>query len=155
MSLTYSPGTNTRMHETPEPGGRADAARANPTGDFAHALHLSLIRDNCQKGTIALCQPDGCARIGGLDFLSIRLVVLCEELGCLSGAAKHCNMSLSTASHRLTNVERVFGRRLFKRDHRGLHSTAAGDLFLVHARPILQTMYWAERQLKALPLTRA
>lgn len=88
--------------------------------------------------------------LAGLDFLSIRLVVLCTELGCLSGAANACNISLSTASHRLTNLEKKFRTRFFRRDHLGLHPTQAGTVFSSHARTILLTMLSAERQLNAL-----
>lgn len=51
--------------------------------------------------------------LAGMDFVSLRLVVLCAELGSLSIAAKHANMSLSCASHRLSTAEEVFGARLF------------------------------------------
>jgi DNA-binding transcriptional LysR family regulator len=89
--------------------------------------------------------------LGGLDFLSIRLVVLCAELGCLSAAARACNITLSTASHRLTNLEKVFDTRFFRRHYLGLQPTQAGAVFSSHAREILLTMYAVERQLQALP----
>lgn len=53
----------------------------------------------------------------GIDVVSIRLVVACAELGSLSAAALHANISLSCASHRLTTVESRFGARFFMRDH--------------------------------------
>jgi len=87
--------------------------------------------------------------LAGLDFLSLRLVVLCAELGSLSGAAKHAHMSLSCASHRLSTAEEHLGIRLFYRDHLGLHVTAAGAVFVPHAQTILNTLRQALRQLQS------
>lgn len=89
--------------------------------------------------------------LAGIDFVSLRLVVLCAESGSLSTAAKHAHMSLSCASHRLTTAEEVFGARLFERDHRGLHPTQAGTLFVTHARTILSIMRSGLRQLRSAP----
>lgn len=89
--------------------------------------------------------------MAGLDFLSLRLVVLCAELGSLSGAAKQAHMSLSCASHRLSTAEEHLGTRLFYRDHRGLHATDAGAVFVAHAQTILNTLRQALRQLQLVP----
>lgn len=89
--------------------------------------------------------------LAGIDFVSLRLVVLCAESGSLSTAAKHAHMSLSCASHRLSTAEEVFGARLFQRDHRGLHLTHAGAIFVAHARTILSIMRSGLRQLRAAP----
>jgi DNA-binding transcriptional LysR family regulator len=79
--------------------------------------------------------------LAGVDLVSIRLVVLCAECGSLSAAARLGNMSLSAASHRLTNLESFFKTRLFGRDHRGLHLTEAGAVFLNHAQVVLQILH--------------
>jgi len=102
------------------------------------------------EGVAHIAQRRGAINLGGLDFQSIRLVYLCAELGCLSAAARACNISLSAASHRLTNLEKAFKTRLFRRDNLGLRLTDAGMLFCSHARTILLTMYSAEQQLIAL-----
>lgn len=86
--------------------------------------------------------------LAGIDFVSLRLVVLCAELGSLSIAAKHAHMSLSCASHRLSTAEAVFGASLFERDHRGLHPTHAGAVFVTHARAILDILRSGLRQLR-------
>ena len=72
------------------------------------------------------------------DIVSMRLVVLCAELGSLSAAARRVNCSLSAGSYRLTVLEHMLGVALFTRDHRGLHATQAGDIFVGHARAILE-----------------
>lgn len=109
------------------------------------------IRDDHPKSLAEAARRAGCINLAALDFQSIRLVVFCAELGGLAAAAKACNITLSTASHRLTNLEKVFATRFFTRDHTGLHPTQAGMVFCSHARAILLTMYSAERQLQELP----
>jgi hypothetical protein len=119
--------------------------------DFPFASEVPLpIGDIEQKAPAQCSARRGYLNLAGLDFLSIRLVVLCVELGCLSAAADACNLSLSAASHRLTNLEQKFRTRFFQRDHLGLHPTQAGTVFCSHARSILLTMQSAERQLNAL-----
>ena len=67
-----------------------------------------------------------------LDLVSIRLVVLCAELGSLSAAAKWAHCTLSAGSQRISALEEALGRRLFVRDHRGLRPTEAGQLVAQH-----------------------
>ena len=86
----------------------------------------------------------------GIDMVSIRLVVVCAELGSLSAAALHANISLSCASHRLTTVESRFGARFFMRDHRGLHLTRSGAIFVDHANAVLDALRRMRDQLAAL-----
>ncbi len=74
------------------------------------------------------------------DLVSIRLGVMCAELGSLSAAAKSVHCSTSTASYRLSVLEESFGTALFTRDHRGLHTTQAGALFVLHAKSILDQL---------------
>ncbi|HET6829437.1 MAG TPA: LysR family transcriptional regulator [Ramlibacter sp.] len=61
-----------------------------------------------------------------LDLASVRLVVLCAELGSLSEAAKRCHLSVSGASHRLTAFEEAMGFDVFVRHRRGLRVSARG-----------------------------
>lgn len=72
------------------------------------------------------------------DLISIRLAVLCDELGSLSAASKTAHCSLSTASYRLSALEQAVGKRLFTRDHLGLRATKAGALLVRHGKAILQ-----------------
>jgi DNA-binding transcriptional LysR family regulator len=73
-----------------------------------------------------------------LDLVSIRLALLCAELGSLSAAARQANCSVSTGSYRLSALEESFGTRLFTRDHNGLTTTAAGARFIEHATAIME-----------------
>lgn len=90
------------------------------------------------------------ASLRGLDLLSIRLVVLCNELRCLSAAARACHISLSAASHRLTNLEHALNRRLFARSHLGVQPTQAGTVLATHGLSVLLALDSAECQLKSL-----
>jgi DNA-binding transcriptional LysR family regulator len=73
-----------------------------------------------------------------IDLVSLRLAVLCAELGSLSAAAERAHCSVSTASHRLSCLEQSFGTPLFTRGPRGLSTTGRGDLLVRHGRAILQ-----------------
>ena len=84
------------------------------------------------------------------DLVTIRLAVLCAESGSLSAAAKLAHCSISAGSQRLAALEAALGKPLFVRDHRGLHPTQAGDLFVHHARIILGDLEVLEWQMARL-----
>lgn len=88
--------------------------------------------------------------LAGIDFVSLRLVVHCAELGSLTAAARRDNMSLSSASHRLSNLEDFFRSRFFERDYRGLRLTPAGAVFVGHASVILQALHRMGDQLASM-----
>lgn len=88
--------------------------------------------------------------LAGVDFVSLRLVVHCAQMGSLSAAARRGNMSLSCASHRLSNLEEFFKNRLFERDCRGLRLTPAGAVFVAHANAILQSLHRLGNQLATM-----
>ncbi|MEP7299410.1 MAG: LysR family transcriptional regulator [Burkholderiales bacterium] len=91
-----------------------------------------------------------CTNLARFDLVSIRLAVLCAEWGSLSVAARSANMSKSNASHRLSNLELGVGTQLFLRDHRGLHPTEAGSVFVAHGSAILQRIDQLDKQLASL-----
>ncbi|MHB1123366.1 MAG: LysR family transcriptional regulator [Ramlibacter sp.] len=91
-----------------------------------------------------------CMNLAGVDLVSIRLVVLCAESGSLSAAARRGHLSLSSASHRLTNLEGLCGTRFFERDHRGMRLTEAGAVFVSHGQAILQTLNRLSDQLTSI-----
>ena len=88
-----------------------------------------------------------------LDLVSLRLVVLCAEMGSLSGAARLVHLTVSSASHRLSALEEHVGSRLFERDPRGMRPTSAGDLVVAHSRIILEEVDRMQAQLLELPRT--
>lgn len=75
--------------------------------------------------------------VARIDLVSIRLVLLCADLGTLSAAAEAANLSISGASHRLTKLEQSLGAALFERHRRGLHMTLAGELMVQYGRRML------------------
>ncbi len=81
------------------------------------------------------------------DLVSMRLAVLCAEHGSLSSAARRMHCSLSTGSYRLSALEDMLGMQLFTRDHRGLHATLAGHLFVKRAQVILEEVELLSQQL--------
>lgn len=80
--------------------------------------------------------------INRLDLASIRLVVLCAQLGSLSEAARRCHLSLSGASHRLKSFEEAIGQPVFERHRRGMRPTPAGQQIVFCAEQLLE---WIER----------
>lgn len=85
--------------------------------------------------------PHMSTNIARMDLVSIRLAVLCADTGSLSAAARRAHCSISTASERLSGLESALGSLLFVRDHRGLRLTAAGSVFVPHARVLLQDLH--------------
>jgi molybdenum-dependent DNA-binding transcriptional regulator ModE len=71
------------------------------------------------------------------DLVSLRLVVLCAELGSLSAAARFAHLSISGASSRLTRLEQTFKTELFRRHWRGLTPTKEGAIVATQAARML------------------
>ena len=84
------------------------------------------------------------------DLVSMHLAVLCAEHGSLSSAARRMHCSLSAGSYRLSALEDMLGMQLFTRDHRGLHATDMGQIFVRRAQVILQQVDLLSRQLRAM-----
>lgn len=75
-----------------------------------------------------------------MDLTSLRLVVLCAQAGSLTAAARRAHLSVSGASHRLSELEQSLQTSLFVRSNRGLRPTAAGHLVAEHAQHMLDTL---------------
>ncbi|MDY7532513.1 LysR family transcriptional regulator [Pseudomonas sp. Bout1] len=71
------------------------------------------------------------------DLLSLRLLIFAAETANLTRAAEKANMTVSTASKRLAELERTTECPLFVRLPRGLELTAAGQGMVEHAKIIL------------------
>ncbi|HYF19853.1 MAG TPA: LysR family transcriptional regulator [Ramlibacter sp.] len=84
------------------------------------------------------------------DLVTMRLAVLCAESGSLSAASKRAHCSISAGSQRLSALEATLGRPLFIRDHRGLRLTEVGELFVSHARLILDQLELLKAQVSAV-----
>jgi DNA-binding transcriptional LysR family regulator len=87
--------------------------------------------------------------IARFDLVTMRLAVLCAELGSLSAAAKRAHCSISAGSQRLSALETTLGSPLFVRDHRGVHLTDAGETFVKHAKLILHQVEMLNAQVAA------
>lgn len=73
-----------------------------------------------------------------LDFVSLRLLVLTADHQNLTKAADAAHMTVSAASKRLAELERLTQCTLFVRLPRGLQLTPAGKGLAEHARQLLE-----------------
>jgi DNA-binding transcriptional LysR family regulator len=72
-----------------------------------------------------------------LDLTTLQLFVAIAEESTLTRAAERENIAPSAASRRLTELEEDLGIELFVRQPKGMRTTPAGDILLVHARRML------------------
>lgn len=82
------------------------------------------------------------------SFRQIRYFVAIAELGSLSGAAKALNVTPSSITVAIHDLEQHLACRLFERRARGMELTLKGQQFLRHARSILDTVAQARRSLE-------
>jgi DNA-binding transcriptional LysR family regulator len=68
------------------------------------------------------------------DLVDLRVFLAVAEEGSLSGAARRCNLSLSSVSLRLKGLEESLHTPLFRRQARGVTLTGAGTVMLEHVR---------------------
>lgn len=91
--------------------------------------------------------------IARLDLVSIRLVIVCAELGSLSAAAKRTHCSISAASQRLKALENSIGKALFLRDCRGLQPTDAGDVLVAHGKLVFGQLELMKNQVGSISVS--
>lgn len=72
------------------------------------------------------------------DLQTLRIFLLAAESGSLTRAAEKANVTLSSASKRIAELERGIDCPLFIRQARGLELTAAGQGLLGHARRVME-----------------
>jgi LysR family transcriptional regulator for metE and metH len=82
-----------------------------------------------------------------LDARDLRLVAALAEAGSLTRAAARLNLSQSTLSHHLADLEARVGGRLFARAARGVEATALGRRFRAGAQPLVEGLRELERGL--------
>lgn len=80
-----------------------------------------------------------------LTLKQIRYFVAAAETGQVSHAAMEMNISQSSVTSAVQNLEAQLGVRLFERGHGGVSLTIEGARFLNHARTILATVEDAMR----------
>jgi DNA-binding transcriptional LysR family regulator len=74
------------------------------------------------------------------DLVDIRLFVNIAETSSLTRGAGRSNISLPSASTRMKNFEDNLGVKLLNRTGHGITLTAAGQMFLHHARMVLKQL---------------
>ena len=82
------------------------------------------------------------------SFRQIRYFAAIAELGSLSGAAKELNVTPSSITVGIHDLEEELGCRLFDRHARGMELTVKGRQFLRHARNVLASVADARRSLE-------
>ncbi len=84
------------------------------------------------------------------DLTSARLFIAVVEEGSIAAAARRENTAASAVSKRMADLEARFGRPLLRRHPSGVEATAAGTVFLRHARDILRQAAELEAAMRAL-----
>jgi DNA-binding transcriptional LysR family regulator len=85
-----------------------------------------------------------------LNFISVRLAVLCAQTGSLTAAARACHLVLPAASRRIKDLEAAIGTQLFERHSRGVSVTPAGRVFMRRGLSLLQEMEAMSKELDDL-----
>jgi DNA-binding transcriptional LysR family regulator len=74
------------------------------------------------------------------DLMDLRLFVNVVDTLSLTRGAQRSHISIPAASARIKKVEEALATRLFYRTTQGLVPTSAGQIFLTHARIVLQNV---------------
>src|SRR5262249_9249761 len=77
-------------------------------------------------------------RLAHLDMDVLRTLAVAMDLGGFAKAAERLGRSQSAVSLQMRKLEAPVGRKLFRRQGRGLSLTDAGDIVLGYARRILE-----------------
>lgn len=85
-----------------------------------------------------------------LDLRRLAYFVEIIDRGSISAAARALNVAQPALSHHMRELERLAGVALLRRLPRGIQPTEAGQMLLRHARPILDGVAEAERELRRM-----
>ena len=83
-----------------------------------------------------------------MNLADIELFVTAVRIGSLAGAARHLGLTAMAASRRLAALEAELGTRLIHRTTRSLSPTGDGEVFLPHARALLESQASALAELR-------
>lgn len=74
-----------------------------------------------------------------MTFNQLRYVVEAAKIGSISKAARLLFLTQSNLSSTINSLEKELGIKLFLRTQNGIHLTDQGEIFMVHARAILDS----------------
>lgn len=82
------------------------------------------------------------------DFTDLQLALNVAQARSLTKGAERTFLSLPAASHRIKNLETSLGVELFYRGSQGVTVSPAGEVFLVHARQVMQQLQYMQGDMK-------
>lgn len=82
------------------------------------------------------------------DLVDLRLYVRVAEASSLTRGAERSFLSLAAASLRIKNLEEALGSQLLYRTKRGVSPTPAGEVFLDHARKVLNELEQLQSEMR-------
>lgn len=85
-----------------------------------------------------------------IDLRHVRYFAEIAEQGSFSRAARSLGVAQPALSRQLKTLEETLGTLLFHRNGRGIELTAAGEIFLGHARQVIEHLARAQREIASL-----
>ncbi|RYG79331.1 MAG: LysR family transcriptional regulator [Alphaproteobacteria bacterium] len=85
-----------------------------------------------------------------MDLRQLRYFVEITDQGSFSKASRALSIAQPALSRQIKMLEEELGTPLYYRNGRGVEMTTAGELFLVHARVVLERIHQATREITSL-----
>lgn len=98
----------------------------------------------------SLAKQPTASRVGRVSLAQIRYFVAVAEEGNVGRASTGLRVAQPAVSRQIRQLEDELGTSLFERTSRGMKLSAAGEVFLGHARGILDGVRAAEKAVKGV-----